>query len=91
MDLEAIMLSKRSHTEKNKHCAMSLICGIWNYDKQVNETDKKQTHRSREQTSGYRWWRGQVEEGNIGVGEKNGYPGIVWIHVCETFENSKAL
>lgn len=43
----------------------------------MNETEKKQTHRSGEQTSGYRWWRGQVEEGIIGVGEKNGYPEIV--------------
>lgn len=55
----------------------------------MNETEKKQTHRSGEQTSGYRWWRAGGE-GIIGVGEKNGYPEIVWIHVWETFENCKA-
>ena len=38
-----------------------------NYNKVVNITKKKQTHRYREQTSGYQW--GEWERGNIGVGE----------------------
>ena len=28
MDLEGIMLSELSQTEKDKHCMISLICGI---------------------------------------------------------------
>ena len=28
MDLEIIILSERSQTEKDKHCIFSLICGI---------------------------------------------------------------
>ena len=28
MDLEGIMLSNISHTEKDKYCMISLICGI---------------------------------------------------------------
>ena len=28
MDLEGIMLSEVSQTEKDKHCMLSLICGI---------------------------------------------------------------
>ena len=28
MDLEGIMLSERSKTEKEKYCILSLICGI---------------------------------------------------------------
>ena len=28
MDLEGIMLSEISHTEKDKYCMISLICGI---------------------------------------------------------------
>ena len=36
------------------------------YNKLVNITKKKQTHRYREQTSGYQW--GEAGRGNIGVG-----------------------
>ena len=35
------------------------------YNKLVNITKKKQTHRYREQTSGYQW--GEGRGGNIGV------------------------
>ena len=28
MDLEGIMLSEMSHSEKDKYCIISLICGI---------------------------------------------------------------
>ena len=42
-DLEGIMLSETDPTEKDKHCMMSLICGI----------KKKQTHRNEEWNGGY--------------------------------------
>ena len=45
------------------------------YNKLVNIT-KKQTHRYREQTSGYLWGE-ERGSGNIGVGEKKGYYGII--------------
>ena len=49
---------------------------MWNlkkYNKLVNKTKKNQTHRSREQTSGYQWgegrgqgqYRGRVKRGFI--------------------------
>ena len=59
-----------------------------NYDKLVNKTKKKQSHRYRQQTSGYQWGEGR---GNRGVGGKRGYYGIIPNHVCETSENCKAL
>ena len=39
------------------------------YNKLVNITKKKQTHRYKEQTSGYQWGGGK---GNIGVEELRG-------------------
>ena len=45
------------------------------YNKLVNETKKMQSHRYREQTSGYQWGEGKGK-GNIGVGEKT-YYGII--------------
>ena len=54
MDLEGIIPSKISQTEKDKYCMISLMCRIKKYHKLVNIT-KKQTHRYREQTSGYQW------------------------------------
>ena len=42
-DIEGIMLSEISQTEEDKHCMISLICGI------SRQTKKKQTHRYREQ------------------------------------------
>ena len=42
MDLECIMLSKRSQTNKDKGCLISLICGIQKI-KQTNEYNKKET------------------------------------------------
>ena len=56
------MLSEISQTEKDKNCEISVLSE--KYNKLVNITKKKQTHRYREQTSGYYWGRG-----NIGVGE----------------------
>ena len=61
MDLEGIMLSEISQIEKDKYCMISLICGIYKYNKVVNITKKKQTHRYREQTRGYHWGEGRGE------------------------------
>ena len=43
MDLKGIMLSEISQTEKDKHCMLSLICGILKI-KQMNEYNKTETH-----------------------------------------------
>ena len=56
MDLEGIMLSEMSQRKTNTYCMLSLM--LWNlkeYSKLVNVTKRKQTHRYREQTSGYQW------------------------------------
>ena len=52
MDLEGIMLSEISHTEKDEYCVFSLIRGILK-SKRMTITKQKQTHRYRELTSGY--------------------------------------
>ena len=49
MDLKSIMLSEISQIEKDK------------YNKLVTITKKKQTHRYREQISGYLWGEGWGE------------------------------
>ena len=53
MDLEGIILSEISQTEKDKYCMISHIWNLIKHNKLVNITKKKQTHRYREQTSGY--------------------------------------
>ena len=40
MDLKGIMLSEISQTEKEKHCMLSLTCGIYKI-KQMNKYEKK--------------------------------------------------
>jgi len=40
------------------------------YNKLVNKTEKKLTHRYREETSGYHW--GEGSGGNTGVEDKKG-------------------
>ena len=35
---------------------------MWNLKKKTSEYNKKQTHRYREQTSGYQWREGRREE-----------------------------
>ena len=50
MELEGIMLSEISQTEKDKYCMISLILESKKYKKLVNIT--KKSHRHREQTSG---------------------------------------
>ena len=51
MDLECIMFSEVSHTEKDKY---SVTTYLWNLKNKPNElTKQKQTYRYGEQTSGY--------------------------------------
>ena len=52
MDLESIMLSEISHTEKDKHYMVSLICRIIKLQ-QTNEYNKKEAHSQIEQISHY--------------------------------------
>ena len=47
MDLEGIMLSEISQTEKDKYCMISLICGAYKKAKPKTQADGR-----REQTSG---------------------------------------
>ena len=58
------MLNEISQTEKDKYCMISQYMESKKYNKRVNKTKKKQTHRYREQTSGYQWGGGR---GNIRV------------------------
>ena len=62
MDIEIIILSEVSQTEKDKYHMISLICGILKKMIQMNKTllftKQKQTHRHRKQTYGYQ--RGKV-------------------------------
>ena len=59
MELEIIILSEASQTEKDKYHTISLICGIFKKRTQMNLfTYQKQTHRLRKQTYGYQ--RGEV-------------------------------
>ena len=48
MDVEGIMLSEITHTEKDKFYIISLIYGILKKHKKLNITKQKQTHRYRE-------------------------------------------
>ena len=66
MDLEIIILSELSPTEKDKSHT-SLICGILKKKKKIQMnllTQQKQTHRHRKQTYGYQkgwgWRRDQL-------------------------------
>ena len=61
MDLEAIMLSEISQTEKDNYCVISLTFESKKYNKLVKVTIKKQTHRYREQTNGHQWGEGRGE------------------------------
>ena len=45
IDLEGIMLSEISLTEKDKHCMLSLICGILKI-KQTGQYDKKKKKKT---------------------------------------------
>ena len=52
--------------EKDKYSVLSLICGILKI-KQINKTKQKQTHRYKEQTSGYQLGEGRREGQDSGV------------------------
>ena len=60
MDLEAITLGKISQRKTNTVC-YHLYVESKKYNKVVKITKKKQTHRYREQTSGYQWGKGRGE------------------------------
>ena len=58
MDLEIVILSEVSQTQKDKYHKISFICGI-KYRTQMNLfTKEKQTHRHRKQTYGYQRGKG---------------------------------
>ena len=50
MDLEGIVLSEISQTEKDKYCMFSLICRIWKL-KQINEYNKTETDSQIQKTN----------------------------------------
>ena len=54
-------LQQHGWTWKDKYCMISLILESKKYSKPVNITQKKQTHRYREQTSSYQWREGSGE------------------------------
>ena len=54
MDLEGIMLSETSQTEKDKYYMLSHMWHLKN-NKLENITKKKLTHRYREKISDYQW------------------------------------
>ena len=61
MDLEIIILSEVSQTEKDKYYIILLLCGILKMIQMNLSTKEKQTHRLRKQIYGYQ--RGKVGEG----------------------------
>ena len=67
MDLEGVMLSEISQRKTNT-VQYHLYVESKKYNKLVNITKKKQTHRRREQTSGYQWGEGRGRR-NLGVGD----------------------
>ena len=64
MDLEGIMLSEINQRKSNT-IPYYLYVESKKYNKLVNKTKKKHTHREREQTSIYQWAKGR---GNTGLG-----------------------
>ena len=60
------MLSEISQTEKTNTLLYHLYVESKKYNKLVNITKKKQTHRYREQTNGCRWSRGEYRGGGVG-------------------------
>ena len=77
MDLEIIILSGVSQTEKDKYHMIMLICGIFKKVIQMSLmslcTKQKQTHRLQKQTYGY-------QRGNVGGGGRNKLG--VGINIC---------
>ena len=58
MDLESTILNEISQIETNT-VSYHLHVGSKKYNKLVNITKKKQTHRYREQASGHQWGEGR--------------------------------
>ena len=56
LDLESIVLSEISQTEKGKYCILSLICGIWKKKKKVK-------HIETERVVARAWVRGGMGNG----------------------------
>ena len=74
MDLEGIMLSERSQTEKYKYHMISLVCGIQKQNKtkqnKINENQTKTRHRYREQSRGYQRGKNGKLQGGTEKGVK---------------------
>ena len=75
MDLEMIILTEVSQTEKDKYHMLSLICGIENMTQMNLSTKQKQTHRRREQTCGCQGGGvvGEGWSGSLGLADANYY------------------
>ena len=69
IELEGIMLSEISQTEKDKYCMISLICVICKTKQTNKPTSENQAHSYREQIAGCQGGRG-VEEGKTGEGDQ---------------------
>ena len=82
--MEGIMLSETSQRNKILY-DVTYLWNLKNCNKLVSQTKKKQTHRYREQTRGLPVGRGE------GQYRSRGEKVIVGLHMCETFENCKAL
>ena len=67
IDLEGIILSEISQRKTNTICYHFYVESK-NESKLVNITQEIQTHRYREQASGYQWGEGK-DEGQDGVGD----------------------
>ena len=65
MDLEMIILSQVSQTDKDKYHMISLIVEYKNMIQMNLFTKQKQTHRHRKQTYGYQ--RGKGRRDNLGA------------------------
>ena len=62
MDLEIIIQSEVSQTEKDKYHVISLICGVRNMTQMNLFMKKKHTHRHSKQTCGYQRGKWMGEE-----------------------------
>ena len=71
MDLEGIVLSEISQTEKHKYCMKSHVESK-KCNKLMNKTKRKETYRYGEQASGYQWTK------ESGEGEDGGGRGLLW-------------
>ena len=76
MDLEGLLLSGTSQTQKDMNTIWyCLYVETKKYDKLINITKRKQTHKCREQISGYQWGK-EEGKGSIRVGGKRVIMGL---------------